>query len=121
MNKVNSSKINFCATPKEIKSVKRACEILSQKVMQKGITDVPVDTAEIGSKTFLSALNNGKKSVIKLEMMNAQGIKSYTCLNFQTPEKNAQFLKASSTPNIIAEVLDRLKSALKKAENMPYD
>lgn len=122
MNATSADKITFSATPKELAGIKKACTELSGKLGlsvkkgQKAFT-VPIDSVEIGSKAYLSALTEGKQTVLKVEMQDGKGINSFTYLPPCTKEESKQFLDSDGAKQVIGDVIDSLKKAVQKAQN----
>lgn len=109
----NIQNLSFKATPEEIKSIKKACINLSNT--EKPSQSEPVDVAEIGSKAYISKIQNGHQSLVKIELKNNKGANAYTLINTKNPKNTQKFLNLDKNIKKLAEVLDSLKETVQKA------
>ena len=110
---LNDNHINFKATPEEIKSIQKACFNLASKPVKK-ISKEPVDVAEIGNKAYISRMEKGGQSIVKIELDNNNGARAYTLIKTGTPEATETFLALPKNVEKIADVIDSLKETIKK-------
>lgn len=109
----NNNKINFKATPDEIKSIQKACFNLANSPA-KNNHKVSVDVAEIGNKAYISTLNKGGQSLVKIELKNDKGANAYTMLKTGTPEATKKFFNMPKSIEKIVDIIDDLKETVKK-------
>ncbi len=111
---IKDSSVNFKATPKEIKSIEKACANLAKSnlgVVQKE----SVDIAEIGNKAYISSVQKGGTTLVKVELKNDQGANAYTLINTGSAENTKKFLNMPKSVNKLAEIIDSLKESVKRA------
>lgn len=111
---IKDSFVNFKATPKEIKSIEKACANLAKSnlgVVQKE----SVDIAEIGNKAYISSVQKGGKTLVKVELKNDQGANAYTLINTGSAENTKKFLNMPKSVNKLADIIDSLKESVKRA------
>lgn len=111
---IKDSFVNFKATPKEIKSIEKACAKLAKSnlgVVQKE----SVDIAEIGNKAYISSVQKDGKTLVKVELKNDQGANAYTLINTGSAENTKKFLNMPKSINKLADIIDSLKESVKRA------
>lgn len=111
---IKDSFINFKATPKEIKSIEKACANLAKSnlaVVQKE----SVDVAEIGNKAYISSVQKDGKTLVKVELKNDQGANAYTLIKTGSAEDTKKFLNMPKSVNKLADIIDSLKESVKRA------
>lgn len=111
---IKDSFVNFKATPKEIKSIEKACANLAKSnlgVVQKE----SVDIAEIGNKAYISSVQKDGKTLVKVELKNDQGANAYTLINTGSAENTKKFLNMPKSVNKLADIIDSLKESVKRA------
>ena len=111
---IKDSFVNFKATPKEIKSIEKACAKLAKSnlgVVQKE----SVDIAEIGNKAYISSVQKDGKMLVKVELKNDQGANAYTLINTGSAENTKKFLNMPKSINKLADIIDSLKESVKRA------
>ena len=111
---IKDSFVNFKATPKEIKSIEKACAKLAKSnlgVVQKE----SVDIAEIGNKAYISSVQKDGKMLVKVELKNNQGANAYTLINTGSAENTKKFLNMPKSINKLADIIDSLKESVKRA------
>ena len=111
---IKDSFVNFKATPKEIKSLGKACANLAKSnlgVAQKE----SVDIAEIGNKAYISSVQKDGKTLVKVELKNDQGANAYTLIKTGSAEDTKKFLNMPKSVNKLADIIDSLKESVKRA------
>lgn len=111
---IKDSFVNFKATPKEIKSIEKACANLAKSnlgVVQKE----SVDIAEIGNKAYISSVQKDGKTLVKVELKNDQGANAYTLIKTGSEEDTKKFLNMPKSVNKLADIIDSLKESVKRA------
>lgn len=108
----NSFSTNFKATPNEIKSIEKACKNLLKNDSLNHIKKESIDVAELGNKAYISTIQKGKRSMVKIELQDSNGANTYTLINTKSPKDTKNFLQLPNNINKIADVLDSLKEAL---------
>ncbi len=116
---INDNKINFKATPEEIKSIQKACFNLANKTVKNNLKE-PVDVAEIGNKAYISRLNKDGQSVVKIELNNDKGANAYTLLKTGSEEATKKFFNMPKNLEKIADILDDLKETVKRTTERDF-
>lgn len=116
MNNITQTNISFCATPKEISDIKKACNDLSGKINTKHAVHIPIDTAELNGKFIISSIpdKNGKiKIKVKLKDEQNKGFAS-KYVQYGNVDENKKFITEEKNQLKISDMLDRFKDTLKK-------
>lgn len=111
---MQTNNISFRANQQEINSIQKACVNLS-KTRDFGFQKVePVDIAQIGTKGYLSKVQDGKHFYINVELKNELGAKAGTMILADELTTNNKVLLNKKTINQITDAVDSLKSFIKK-------
>lgn len=116
MEKISNANVSFYASPKEIGDIKKACNDLSQKMNSKKAVHIPVDTAELNGKFYISSIPDGKGKIklkVKLKKDNNEGYAS-KYIQYGNVEDNKKFISDEKNQMQISDLLDRFKETLKK-------
>ncbi len=113
MTIVSSNNISFQATPKEIKDIEKACLNLSNNINNKPEKKESFDVAQLGSKAYISKVNEDGKLALKVELKNGDA-KAYTFVNTGDVKNIKKILTSQETVKKLANTIDDLKELMTK-------
>ena len=114
----SNNNLSFGVTKKESENIKKACETLRVRVNPTQRIKVPIDTAQLGEKMYISTIPTADG--IKLETKLTKGSKDTYAVQTMKLKDLKELNKVVNDKNFNSKmevVFDQLKAVLRKMES----